>query len=307
MRVVVIGGTGFIGRALCAELLRQGNTVDVVSRDPAKAREMFGPGARGISWSLDEREGLGEAVEGAGGIVNLAGESIAGRWTKKKKDRILSSRLKSVESVVRAVERADSKPQVLLQGSAVGYYVPRGKNPLDESAEAGKGFLADTARQWEQASAPVETFGVRRVLLRTGMVLGRGGALERMLPPFRLGLGGPIGSGEQMVSWIHIRDEVGAIIHLLQSEDAAGPFNLTAPSPVTNREFASALGRVLSRPAKMATPSFALRLMFGEMAEEVLLSGQAALPTRLLRGGYAFLHSEVEDALKNATAGEMRR
>ncbi|MGE4558243.1 MAG: TIGR01777 family oxidoreductase [Desulfovibrionaceae bacterium] len=302
MRVVVVGGTGFIGKALCAELLRKGFAVDVVSRNPAKAREIFGPEVRGVSWSLGEQGGLGEAVENAGGIVNLAGESIMGRWTGEKKRRILSSRLKAVESVVRAVEQAGSKPRVLLQGSAVGYYGPRGKNALDESAEVGKGFLADTARQWEQASAPVEVFGVRRALLRTGMVLGDGGALARMLPIFRLGLGGPVGSGEQMVSWIHLQDEVGAIIHLLEHEDASGPFNLTAPGPVTNREFALALGRVLSRPAGMPAPGFAVRLMFGEMADEVLLSGQAALPSGLLNSGYAFAHPEVEEALRNAAA-----
>ncbi len=302
MRVIVLGGTGFIGQALCRELMRRGYGVDVVSRDPSKVQAVFGPQARGVSWDLEGAGGLGEAVSGGHGVVNLAGESISARWTEEKKRRILSSRLEAVDSVVKAMERAESKPAVLLQGSAVGYYGPRGKKSVDESAEAGKGFLADTARQWEQASTGADAFRVRRVLLRTGMVLGNGGALAEMLPFFRLGLGGPIGSGKQMVSWIHIEDEVQAILHLLEDPEASGPYNLTAPEPVSNREFSSALGRALHRPTVLRLPGFAARLKFGEMAEEVLLAGQAVQPSRLLAAGFEFRYPRVQEALENAVS-----
>jgi hypothetical protein len=302
MRVIVAGGTGFIGQALCRRLIRNGYGVDVVSRDPSKVQMVYGPQARGVAWSLEGADGLGRAVEDAAGVVNLAGESIEGRWGEAKKQRIRESRISAVEAVVQAVSGAERPPQVLLQGSAVGYYGPRGRRPVDESAEVGEGFLADTARQWEQASAGVESRGVRRVLLRTGMVLGPGGALARMLPIFRLGLGGPIGSGRQMISWIHIEDEVGAMLHLLENPSASGPYNLTAPQPVSNREFSKTLGRVLSRPAVLPLPSFAARLMFGQMADEVLLSGQAAQPAGLEASGYAFSHPRLDDALQNAVA-----
>ena len=262
--------------------------------------EVFGSGVIGMrSDNGDWPDMLGPDCV----IVNLAGENIAsGRWTGAKKQRILQSRLDSADRIVRSIRLAERVPSAVIQASAVGYYGPRDDNPVDESAPSGTGFLADVCRQWEASTAPLDEMGIRRCVIRTGMVLGQGGALARMLPPFRAYLGGPPGTGLQGVSWIHLVDQVGAIRFLMERESARGAYNLTAPNPVVFRTFARILGELLHRPSGLKTPAFALRALFGEMADEILLSGQIVLPSRLLDAGFQFRFPELEGALEDILA-----
>ena len=291
-RIVLTGGSGLIGRALTAELAGEGHEVLVVSRRPERVAGLPS-GARALAW-----EELPAGADGAAALVNLAGEPIAGgRWTAERKRRIVESRRRAAEACLAALAAAASRPPVLLQASAVGFYGARGDEALDEGSAPGAGFLAETSAAWEASSAGAEALGVRRVLLRTGVVLDpRGGALAKMLPPFRLGLGGPLGSGQQWMPWIHLADQVAAMRFLLARPDLSGPFLLVAPAPARNREFARALGRALGRPALLPAPSAALRLLFGEMAE-VVLGGQRARPARLLAAGFAFRFPELDGAL----------
>lgn len=299
MRVIITGGTGLIGRALAADLAQEGHEVIVLSRNPERAPHMPA-GVQAQRWDGRTGEGWAHLADGADVIVNLAGENLAaGRWTAERKQRIRESRLNAGRAVVEAVRAAAQKPRVLIQASAVGYYGPRGDEEIPEDSTPGSDFLAETSVAWEASTAAVEQWGVRRPVIRTGVVLStHGGALPRMLPPFRLGVGGPLGSGKQWFPWIHIADEVGAIRFLIETEEATGPYNLTAPGPVTNAGFARALGRVLRRPAFMPVPAFVLRLLFGEMAT-VLLDGQRAVPRRLLEAGYRFRFTDIEDALRD--------
>ncbi|MDO9631100.1 MAG: TIGR01777 family oxidoreductase [Humidesulfovibrio sp.] len=305
MRTIILGGTGFIGKALARLLSGQGHEVVVPSRNPARVPAALGlgaPGARIIGVPFDGQTGAGwaEFITPDTAIVNLAGENIAdGRWTPDKKRRILGSRLDAGAAVMDALRQAGVLPAVLVQASAVGYYGARGPEPVGEDAPPGANFLAQVAGRWEASTLEAEALGVRRIVVRTSMVLGRGGALAKMLPPFRLGLGGPLGAGTQMVPWIHLDDEVGAIAFLVATPGLSGPFNLAAPEAVDSRAFARALGRALGRPAFLPAPGFALKLLLGQMAEEVLLSGVRAEPTRLLAAGYRFRHSSLSGALAN--------
>jgi len=295
MRAIIAGGTGFIGRHLAAELKDNGWEIVILSRMPGKVAEVFGSGVIGMRWDNgDWPDMLGPDTC----IVNLAGTGIAdSRWTPDLKAAILSSRVNAGKAIVKAIKLSGILPGAYIQGSAVGYYGPRGDEPVDESTPSGSGFLAEVARKWEASSNELEDMGVRRCIVRTGMVLGDGGALARILPPFRFFVGGPIGSGDQGVSWIHMADEVEAIRFLMETEDAEGAYNLTAPNPVRFRKFARILGETLNRPHSLPVPAAALRLLFGEMADEVLLSGQLALPGRLQDAGYSFLFPDLESAL----------
>lgn len=303
MRTIILGGTGFIGKALARLLSGQGVEVVVPSRRPAMVPAVLGlgaPGARIIGVPFDGVTGAGwaEFITPDTAIVNLAGENIAdGRWTPEKRRRILDSRLDAGGAVLDAIRQAGVLPAALVQASAVGYYGARGAESVSEDAPAGANFLAQVAGRWEASTLEAEGLGVRRIVVRTSMVLGRGGALAKMLPPFRWGLGGPLGAGTQMLPWIHLADEVGAIAFLLQTPGLSGPFNLAAPEAVDSRGFARALGRALGRPALLPAPAFALRLLLGQMAEEVLLSGVRAEPTRLLAAGYRFRHPGLAGAL----------
>lgn len=299
MRVVITGGSGLIGRALARDLGRAGHDVVVLTRDPARAGNLP-PGVRAARWDGRTSAGWGSLLEADTAIVHLAGESISeGRWTTEKKRRIRESRVASGEAVLAAIREAREKPRVLLQGSAVGYYGGHGDEVLGDNAPPGTDFLSDVCVEWEASTAEVEALGVRRPLLRTGIVLAReGGALPAMSLPFKIMMGGPLGDGRQWFPWIHIEDEVGAIRFLLKREDAQGPFNLTAPAPVTNRELTRALGRVMSRPSFLPAPGFALRLALGEMAD-MLLQGQRAVPSRLLEMGYVFRWPDLEPALRD--------
>lgn len=301
MRVVITGGSGLIGGALARDLGAAGHDAVVLSRDPAKVR--LSAGVRAMPWDGRTAAGWGSLLDGGTAIVHLAGESIAaGRWTADRKRRIRDSRVRSGLAVLQAIREAKEKPRALLQGSAVGYYGPRGDEELREDSPAGSDFLAGVCVDWEASTAEAEALGVRRVLLRTGVVLDRdGGALPKMALPFKLMAGGPLGNGHQWFPWIHRADEVGAIRFLLEHGDldgARGPFNLTAPHPVTNRELTRILARVLHRPGFLPAPAFGLRLLLGEMAD-MLLHGQRAVPSRLLELGYAFRHPDAEEALRS--------
>lgn len=301
MRVVITGGTGLIGRALARELAAAGHEVVVLTRDTGAGGKAgtLPAGVAAAAWDGRTADGVAGAIEGAGAVVHLAGETIAERWSDEKKQRIRDSRVLSGQAIAEAFRRAGSRPGVLLQASAVGYYGPRGDEVVAEDHPPGDDFLAKVCKQWEASTAPVEGLGVRRAVLRTGVVLAReGGALPKMLLPFKLFAGGPVGSGRQWLPWIHLADEVAAIRFLLEHGDARGPFNLTAPEPVTNAELAHAAGRVLKRPSFMPAPRLALRAALGEMAT-LLLDGQRAVPRRLLELGFAFRYPEIEPALRD--------
>lgn len=301
-RVVIPGGTGLIGDALSAALANAGHDVVVLSRRSPETLRLP-TGCRALRWDGKTASGWGAEVDGAQAVVNLAGESIAGgRWSAERKRRILDSRLAAAAAVNEAISAAKVRPRALLQASAVGFYGDRGAEVLDEGSAAGTDFLAETAVAWERASAPVEELGVRRVLLRTGLVLAlHGGALAAMSTPFRLGLGARLGSGDQWMPWIHLADEVAAIEFLLRTESARGPFNLCAPSAVTNAEFTRLLARTLSRPAILPAPAFAIRALLGEMAV-LVLGGQRARPCRLLDAGFRFRYDTCEPALRELFA-----
>ncbi len=298
MRVLITGGSGLIGQRLAAALVADGHGVVVLTRRPERADLPAGVEAAG--WDGRTSHGWGPLVDGDTALVNLAGENIAGgRWTAGQKKRIQESRLDAGRAVVEAVGKAPQAPRVLLQASAVGYYGPRGDAEVTEESPAGEDFLAAVCTAWEDPTAAVEERGVRRVVLRTGVVLdSEGGALPKMMLPFKLFAGGPAGDGEQWMPWIHAVDEIAAIRFLLDQEDATGPYNLTAPHPVTNGELSRAIGKALHRPALLRAPAFALRLALGEMAD-VVLTGQRALPRRLLEAGFRFQFPEIQGALKD--------
>jgi uncharacterized protein len=299
MRVIITGGTGLIGQALAADLVAGGHEVILLSRTPRRVTGLPA-GVRAEGWDGRTAAGWGPLADGAQAIVNLAGENLgAGRWTAERKRRIRDSRLNAGRAVVQAVQAAGQPPRVVVQSSAVGYYGPQGDQEMGEEAPPGSDFLARVCVEWEASTAPVEAMGVRRVVIRSGVVFhASGGALPRMLLPFKLFVGGPLGGGRQVLSWIHFADEVAAIRFLIEKEEAAGAFNLATPHPLTNAEFGRAAGRVMGRPAWLPAPAFALRLALGEMATMVL-DGQRVVPRRLLAMGFAFRFPEAEAALQD--------
>jgi uncharacterized protein (TIGR01777 family) len=299
MRVVITGGSGLIGSAAAKDLGSAGHEVVVLTRDPSRVKSLP-PGTRAVQWDGKTSQGWGTLLDADTAVLHLAGDPIAeGRWTEEKKRRIRQSRVESGRAVLEAIRQAKSRPRALLQGSAVGYYGACGGELVTESHAPGDDFLARVCVEWEASTAEAASLGVRRPVLRTGIVLSQeGGALPKMALPFRMMAGGPMGGGRQWVPWIHIVDEVGAIRFLLEREEADGPFNLSAPEPLTNRDFSRALGRALTRPSFAPAPGFALRLLLGEMAE-ALLHGQRAVPQRLLELGYVFRYPEAAGALRS--------
>ena len=304
MRVLITGGTGLIGRALSANLAADGYEVILLSRSPERATHLP-DGVQAERWDAHTAEGWGHLADGATAIINLAGTSLAGdgffptRWTDERRRVIRDSRLNSSRAVVEAVAQAEQKPRVVLQSSAVGYY-GFGEEVLSEKDGPGVDWAARfTAEEWEPSTAPVEEIGVRRVVVRSGIVLStEGGAFPRLLLPFRLFAGGPMGSGKQWYSWIHLQDQARALRMLIETEEARGAFNLTAPNAVTNGELAKLIGRVMGRPAFLPVPGFAMRLAFGEVAD-VVLKGQQAMPERLLDLGFEFRFPTAEAALQD--------
>jgi uncharacterized protein (TIGR01777 family) len=294
LNILISGSTGLIGSRLCSSLIKDRHRVmRLVRRAPSGADEIhWDPSSGALDTSV---------LEGLDAVIHLAGESIAaGRWTPEKKRRIRESRLKGTRLLTQSLSRLLDPPKVLVSVSAIGYYGDRGEEQLDEESSSGAGFLPELCREWETATAPAAMKGIRTVIPRLGMVLsGAGGALERMLPIFRLGMGARVGSGRQYMSWIAIDDLVGVIHHAIKNESIQGPVNAVSPNPVTNLVFSKVLGRVLSRPVLFALPAFAARLALGQMAEEVLLAGARVSPARLIKSGYHFAFPELEGALRH--------
>ena len=293
MHILITGGTGLIGRQLCKALSAQGHAVTVLSRNPDSVPAKCGTNVKALA-SLAEWQ----PDRSFDAVINLAGEPIVdARWTEQRKQRLWHSRITLTESLVQRIAAAQTRPLVLLSGSAVGYYGDRGDTVLDETAPAGTDFPAQLCKAWEEAALAAEASGVRVCLLRTGLVLSRrSGLLGRMLLPFRLGLGARLGNGKQWMSWIHIDDYVAILLELLRDEQASGPYNMTAPQPATNREFTATLARALHRPAPFIMPSWLLKSVMGERAC-LLLEGQKVLPQKIESAGYRFAFAKLPDAL----------
>ena len=294
MKIIISGASGFVGTALSSALRSRGDTVvQLVRRQPADP-------ATEIRWQPAEGELDPDAISGADVVINLNGRSISdGRWTDAVKSQLRSSRLESTGTLVRAIGRAAAPPSLLVSASATGYYGDRGDEVLDETAAGGEGFLADLAADWETAAEQARSDRTRVVEIRLGMVLGKdGGALDRMLTPFKLGLGGPIGAGDQWWPWIAMADVVGAVEHIIGRDDIDGPVNLVGPQPVTSRDFARALGGYLGRPAFLPAPAFAVKAALGEMAEALLLASTNVAPKALEESGYRFRAPTVAEAFR---------
>lgn len=320
MRVTVTGATGLIGPRLVARLRARGDEVTVLSREPQRARtRLEGVAAtRGASaaatpaastgalqtasWDLWSQAAPAEALTGRDAVVHLAGENIAQRWSDQAKQRIRDSRVKGTGNLVDGISSlpAEERPRVLVSSSGVGYYGPHGEEPIDEEAPPGTDFLAQTCSEWEQKARAAERLGVRVARIRTGVVLDKsGGALSKMLPPFKLGVGGPVAGGRQYMSWIHVEDLVGIMIAAIDDQRWQGAINATAPEPLPNRDFSKALGRALHRPAFLPVPAAALELLYGEMAV-LVTSGVRVLPAKALMLGYEFRFPKLDAALQDA-------
>jgi uncharacterized protein (TIGR01777 family) len=292
MKVLIAGASGLVGSALIPALEAEGAEVTRLVRSSAGARE--------IEWHPNNDQIDATQLEGFDAVINLAGENIAaGRWTDDQKRKIHDSRVNGTHLLSEAIARLKQRPAVFLCASATGIYGDRGDETLDEQSESGGGFLAGVCREWEMATEPAVQAGVRTVNLRFGPILARaGGMLAKLLTPFKMGMGGKVGSGKQYISWVAIDDAVGAIQLALQNESLRGPLNVVSPNPVTNEIFTKTLGHVLSRPTALAMPAFAVRLAFGEMADEMLLTSQRVIPKKLSDAGYEFQQPELEGALR---------
>ncbi|MCB0063261.1 MAG: TIGR01777 family oxidoreductase [Caldilineaceae bacterium] len=298
MRIIMTGGTGLIGRALCAALLAENHIVTVLSRDPDKSRDMP-TGVVVEEWDAKTTDGWGHLVDGADVVINLAGAGIADApWTTKRKQLIRESRIDAGLAIRTAIEAATKKPHTLLQASAVGYYgQDHGDEIITEESASGDDYLAKVCFDWEMSTAPVIHLGVRRIILRTGIVLSnQGGAFPKITLPFKFFAGGPLGNGKQWMPWIHITDQIRAIQYLLNHKQLSGPFNLSAPNPVTNKQFSQIVGAQMGRPALLPAPSFAIKTVLGEMST-VLLDGQRAVPQKLEEAGFVFTYPTAQEAL----------
>ncbi len=299
LRVTVTGATGLIGPSLVASLRERGAQVTVLTRDPARARARLGD-VEAVGWEMLDGPAPMQALDERDAVVHLAGEPVAQRWSARVKRAIRESRALGTRNLVEGLALAPARPRLLLSSSATGYYGAHGEEPLDEDAPPGSDFLARVCVEWEAAAAAARELGTRVVQLRTGVVLDpAGGALAKMLPPFRLGVGGPVAGGCQYISWIHAQDVVGMMLAALEDERWSGPVNATAPEPVPNRAFSKVLGRVLGRPALLPVPALALHALYGEMAE-IVTTGARVMPAKALVLGYEFAHPQLEQALRSA-------
>jgi hypothetical protein len=299
MRVTVTGATGLLGPQLVAALQQRGAEVTVLSRDPDRARERLGD-VEAVAWDLISEAAPAAALTGRHAVFHLAGEPVAQRWSASAKRSIRESRVTGTRHLIEGIAAAAQAPAVLVSSSAIGYYGPHGEEPLDEDAPPSGDFLGGVCVEWEAEAARAGELGLRVVMVRTGVVLdAAGGALEKMLPPFRLGVGGPVAGGSQYISWIHTDDLIGLLLAAMDGDDWSGPINATAPEPVTNADFSRELGRVLGRPAFLPVPGFALRLLYGEMAE-IVTTGARVVPAKPLVLGYEFRHPRLPEALRSA-------
>ena len=313
MRVFLTGGTGLVGSLLVKKLCERGDSVVMLSRRPEVAKQQFGAAVTVVAGDPVQAGPWMDAVADCDAVVHLAGEGIFNRrWSQEFKDLIYSSRIQSTNNVVAAFGKSSPLPaagegpgvrgRVLVSGSAIGFYGPHGDEELTENSLAGNDYFAKLCTDWENAAQAASKQGVRVVLLRTGVVFDKhGGALTKMLPPFKMGVGGPIAGGRQYMSWIHNEDLCGVILYALDHADLVGPLNATAPKPVTNKEFSTVLGKVLGRPSFLPTPGFALRIMLGEVSQ-VITQGQRVLPRKALAAGYPFKFTDVEAALRDLLA-----
>ncbi|MFP6662771.1 MAG: TIGR01777 family oxidoreductase [Deltaproteobacteria bacterium] len=299
MRVLVTGATGLIGQPLCRALALAGHELRAFARNLPLAKPQL-PAATDLRRVPQSETEWVELVDGCDAIINLVGEGIVrGRWTQKRKEELRSSRIDTATRLVEACKTAPARPQVLVNASAIGFYGARGDEPLDETSPAGDDFLAHMCLDWEASAMAGEEAGMRVATLRIGVVLSlAGGGLARMLPPFRLGLGGPLGNGQQFFSWIHEDDVTGLLLHALANDGVRGPMNATAPEPLTSRAFARVLGSVLGRPAFLSPPDWFVRLAFGEVADAILLTGQKVMPAKARSTGYEFRYPTAALALR---------
>jgi uncharacterized protein len=304
MRVFLTGGTGLVGKLLVKKLLDRGDSVVILSRRVDAAKQMFGSPSTIVAGDPTQPGAWMDAIADCDAVVHLAGEGIMSqRWNQAFKDLFYNSRIKSTDNIVAALAKqphtAKGQPKILVNASAIGYYGPHGDEELTEQSPPGSDFLAKVCVDWEKSAQAAAQHGVCVVLLRTGIVLDvNGGALQKMLTPFKMFVGGPVGSGRQFMSWIHCEDEVGLILFALDHADVNGPLNATAPNPLTNAKFSKALGKVLGRPSFLPTPAFVLRIVLGEAAQ-LVTEGQKVLPSKALAAGYSFQFPEVEGALRN--------
>jgi uncharacterized protein (TIGR01777 family) len=297
MKLIVTGASGFIGTALCRQLLQQGHVLVLFTR--GSPRDSASGVRRWLHWTPGTLRDWDAELDGADGVINLAGEPIADKnWSAAQRRRLEKSRVDSTHVLVQACAKAKQKPKFLINASAVGYYGPHGDEIITEEAPPGTDFLSLLCRNWEEEATKAEELGLRVVRLRTGIVLGPGGgALSKIVPQFKWFVGGPLGSGKQWMSWIHLEDQVRLIIHIVNDSQACGPINATAPNPVQNKQFSRVLGGVLHRPSWLPTPSFVLRVGFGEMAD-ILLTGQRVVPAAAQRLGFEFRYPELRQALE---------
>jgi uncharacterized protein len=303
-KVCIVGATGLIGRQLVNTLLDSGYNPVVLSRNPSRVIGLFGGDVHVELWNDKDDSNLVNIIEGAYAVVNLAGESIATRWTSKKKKLILSSRVKTTETIVNAVMKCNNPPKVFVQASAIGYYPYNSNVKYDENGPLGDGFLSKVVMGWEQTSAKVEIIS-RLVIVRTGVVLSsNGGFLEKIVLPIRLFAGGWFGRGDQMISWIHIEDHVKAIRFLIENDSCNGVYNLVSPDPIQYKQLVKRIGAILNRPIWLPIPRFVLRLIFGDMAKEVILANQNIIPVKIEQAGFKFEYFDIDIVLKNLLRGE---
>lgn len=299
MRVLVTGASGLIGSALCDALFARGDDVVGLTRDPTRARQA-NPRVTWHRWEPMLERPDPAAFEGVEGVVHLLGERIDQRWTEEAKQRIMESRRTGTHNLVGTIEALESPPQVLVSQSAVGYYGDRGSDEVDERDDPGSSFDSEVVQAWEAAAHELDSSGVRLVIVRTGQVLAaEGGMLKEMLPPFKLGVGGPLAGGDQYLSWIHVDDEIGILLWALDNEGVSGTINASAPYPATNKDFSKALGRALNRPAIMPVPGLVLDLKFGREFGQVLRGGQRVIPKRTRELGYEFKYPQLDEALND--------
>jgi uncharacterized protein (TIGR01777 family) len=298
--IIISGATGFIGWKLSSELVKEGHRIIALSRYPKKYKDIFKGNVQFLKWDGQDPTHLSSSLPTAKAVINLAGENIgAGIWTRKRKEKLLSSRLDTTRALVAAVRKMKKKPDIFIQMSAIGYYRSGTETLLDESSPSGRGFLADLTNQWEAAASGISELGIKLLIVRTGLVLGKGGGLlNRLTPTFRLFLGGHFGKGNQWMSWIHLEDVVRAFQFILKNMPSYPVYNLTAPEPVLAREFFQTVGRELGRPSWLHLPEFALKLLLGEMARETILSSQRVYPANLLKAGFEFKYSQLTSALR---------